>query len=86
MNESDKTWGKQWQQRVEELATLWCESRKDHGLISEHDSFVEGHRVGYKDGALAFMEFLAEEMKLSKGGFYRKQLDRFLGKWGRFFK
>jgi hypothetical protein len=86
MTEPDKTLGKQWQERSNELATLWCESRHGHGLYSEHESFVEGHRVGYEDGALAFMEFLAEEMKLSKEGFYRKMLDRFLEKWGGVFK
>ena len=85
MSETDKTLEKQWQERAEELAGAWCESRHDHGMYSEHESFVEGHRIGFKDGALAFMEFLAEEMKLSKEGFYRKQLDRFLEKWGRFF-
>lgn len=86
MTEPTKSPEKQRLQRANELAKRWCESRHDHGLYSEHESFVEGHRVGFKDGALAFMEFLAEEMKLSKEGFYRKQLDRFLEKWGRFFE
>jgi hypothetical protein len=83
MTEPEENLGKQWQKRAQELATLWCESRHDHGLYSEHESFTEGHRIGYKDGALAYMEFLAEEMKLSKEGFYRRLLDRFLEKWGR---
>lgn len=86
MTEPTEGLGKQWHQRAYELADAWCESRHDHGLYSEHESFVEGHRIGFKDGALAFMEFLAAEMKLSKEGFYREKLDRFLEKWGRFSK
>jgi hypothetical protein len=85
MTEPSDVLEKLWLQRANELAKLWCESRHDHGLYSEHESFVEGHRIGYKDGALAFMEFLAEEMKLSKEGFYRAMVERFLVKWGRMF-